>query len=374
MIKILQITGAMEGGIRRHLVSILKGLDNNEFSTGFVFSDAHQDARFLEELPFLADHCNGIFFPLHIRKKPSLNDFTNILAIIRKIRNRGFDIIHGHGAKGGLYARIVAKAVGAKSIYTPHGGSLHPVYRELMHKIYILTEKILYPLSDKLIFESQFSLNQYISLTSKSSAKKMIVNFNGVPSDVPGIETSTKKGGEGFDIGLFGLLRHLKGQDVMLDALSLLIHSFRSVKVHFFGNGPEKDFLVAKAKSLGLASAVYFHGDVSNAENYMKQCDLIVQPSRHEAFGYSVLEAMSLGKAVVASKVGGLIEIIVDGETGTLVPPDNPHLLAEAVGWYIKDPILLKRHGKAGAERAARYFSEEVMIRNLAAIYKELAR
>ncbi len=369
LLRVLQVTTSIEGGTRKHLISILKGLDRERFSQKLIFSTFYMDNNFQQEFPNLI--MNELLIPLKIRKYPSFTDLINIFRIILIYRKFRFDIIHGHGAKGGAYARIISRIVGVKSVYTPHGGSLHPVYGSITQKIINGAEKVMFYLSDKLVFESSYSLKSYLKFVTKNYNEKMIVNYNGVritERTLPGnIENSSN-----FMIGLFGHLRYLKGQDVLIDALPFLLTEFDGILVNIYGDGPDRKLLETKVKDLRLCNIIRFYGDVPDTEKYMKKCNLIVHPSRHEALGYTIIEAMSLGKPVVATKVGGIEEVVIDNETGILVPSDNPRLLAEAIARYIKDPVLGVKHGLAGRKRVETFFSEKQMIENLIRIYEDI--
>ena len=157
-------------------------------------------------------------------------------------------------------------------------------------------------------------------------------------------------------------LARQKGVDVAIRALRDLPDATLVV----LGEGPERQSLEALARELGLAGRVYLPGRVPDVAAWLRRASVYVQPSRWEGFGLGVLEAMLAELPVVASNVSSLPEIVVDGETGLLVPPDDPAALAAAVR------AAAPAHGEAGRERARREFSVARMADRTAELYRRL--
>jgi glycosyltransferase involved in cell wall biosynthesis len=110
------------------------------------------------------------------------------------------------------------------------------------------------------------------------------------------------------------------------------------------------------------------------AWSWMASFDLFVLPSLNEGMGRVLIEAMALAKPVVASRVGGIPEIVVDGETGNLVPAKDAKRLAEAILFLLKDAELCRRMGEAGKKRADSRFSAYTMVRRIGRLYQELLK
>ena len=123
------------------------------------------------------------------------------------------------------------------------------------------------------------------------------------------------------------------------------------------GEGPDRAALEALAEQLGVTDAVLLPGRVGDVAACLRDAELVVHPARWEGFGLALLEAMYAGRAIVASRVSSIPEIVVDGETGLLVPPDDPGALAAAVLQLLGDPELTARYGAAGLERARTEFT-----------------
>jgi glycosyltransferase involved in cell wall biosynthesis len=128
------------------------------------------------------------------------------------------------------------------------------------------------------------------------------------------------------------------------------------------GEGPERPRLAGEG--------VYLPGRVGDVAAWYRRAELVVHPARWEGFGIALLEAMLAGKAVVASSVSSAPEIVVDGETGVLVPPDDASALATAVNGLLADPTRAASYGAAGLERARAEFSVARMVERTLEVYE----
>jgi glycosyltransferase involved in cell wall biosynthesis len=369
-IKVLQIVRAPLGGIRKHIVSIVESLEaNRDFDWSWATSTLEDDVdeKFKDFLPTIN---SDKIFSLKIIDQPEWGDLKNILKLKRKYKDKNINIIHGHGAKGGLYARILGKIIGAKVVYTPHGGSLHDMFGPIKGFIYSLIEIILYPLTDIYIFESQYSLNQFEKKVTKSK-RKILLNRNGI--SLPAFADEAPKINKShWVIGSFGALRYIKGHDLIIEAIGILKTKNIICEYRIYGEGEEKNNLLNIINKLNLESQVRIFEKTKDVMEKMKQCDLVVQPSRHESFGYVPLEAMSVGRPVIASNVGGLKEIIKDRVNGLLAEPLSPLSFANLIEEIIFNDQLrmsLVSHARKSVETE---FSEKIMLSNLQSCYKNL--
>ena len=142
----------------------------------------------------------------------------------------------------------------------------------------------------------------------------------------------------------------------------------------FVGDGPLRDRLEETAHAYDLDDRVRFLGHREDALQLMVASDLVVLPSAYEGLPNVVLEAMRLRKPVVATAAPGTTEVVIDGETGMLVPIGNPPLLARAIRDVIRDPAMAARFGEAGRASAEARFRTDTMVAQFADLYEELAR
>jgi glycosyltransferase involved in cell wall biosynthesis len=228
------------------------------------------------------------------------------------------DIIHGHGAKAGLYARIVGRLTGKKSVYTPHGGSAHDMFKWPMSWIYQTMERMLASITDYFIFESVYT-SQAMAQRLGYQPSNAVVNSNGIENCTVEKNTLIQAQTKLVEIdpltqcrfAVFGMLRPQKGQHIAIDALALLKEKGVKASLHLFGQGSSQADLAATSRVIRVEGVcVLFHGDVSPVEPWMQAVDVILIPSLFESFGYVAVEAMMLSCPLIVSKTGGLVDVM----------------------------------------------------------------
>jgi glycosyltransferase involved in cell wall biosynthesis len=174
-------------------------------------------------------------------------------------------------------------------------------------------------------------------------------------------------------IGIVAVLERRKGHDVLLRALATLdgVPPWRCLVC---GGGSQHESLQRLAADLGIAPRVRFLGEQRQVADVLAALDVFVMPSRHEGLGVAVLEAMAMSLPVVASAVGGIPEAVKPGETGLLVPPDDPTALAAALRELACDVERAQRMGDAGRARVVVEFSMEAMAGRYERLYDEICR
>lgn len=163
-----------------------------------------------------------------------------------------------------------------------------------------------------------------------------------------------------------------KGIDVLLEALALLGDGPAAPALLVAGAGPERAALEELARARGLAARVRFLGQREDKAELLHACDVFCLPSRLEGLGVAALEAMACGRPVLATRVGGLAEAVVDGRTGLVVEPEAPAALAAALARLLADPALCRRLGEEGPRRVAEGFLAEQMTAAYEALYREI--
>ena len=174
-------------------------------------------------------------------------------------------------------------------------------------------------------------------------------------------------------IGTVGHISPTKGTDILVESLPFVTPRFPSLRCVVVGaddRGLQRG-LEARARELGVGKNLIFTGAVRDPRVVVSLMDLFVLPSRSEGYGLSLLEAMTCGKPAVAARVGGIPELLVDGQTGVLVPPGSPEELGQAISGLLSDPALRQRMGNAAASRARLTFGEEE-VQGLFRLYSSL--
>ncbi|WP_334110165.1 glycosyltransferase family 4 protein [Thermodesulfitimonas autotrophica] len=176
-----------------------------------------------------------------------------------------------------------------------------------------------------------------------------------------------------------GVLTPLKGVHVLINAFAKVIKYLPEARLWIAGREKNKEYATAlrqQVVTLRLNERVEFTGEVPQQElaRYMARCRVFVLPSFSEALGRVILEAMATGKPVVASAVGGIPEIVREGETGFLVPPGDAETLADRLSWLLSHPEEAEEIGKQAREFAKRFFSAEAYVEGYRKLLKEAER
>jgi glycosyltransferase involved in cell wall biosynthesis len=169
-----------------------------------------------------------------------------------------------------------------------------------------------------------------------------------------------------------GRLTHMKAQWQLVDVVPDLVSRFPGLVIMLLGDGPLREVLAKQAAGLGMAHVVRFPGHRPDARQLLAAADVFLLSSRYEGMPLAVLEAMEAGLPVVATRVVGNEDVVVDGVTGTLVPFGRPAALGAALAALLDDPGLRRRQGAAGRCRYLAGFTRERMAAETAAIYEEL--
>ena len=186
------------------------------------------------------------------------------------------------------------------------------------------------------------------------------------------LASSGRRESSTLEIVTVGRLVRQKGISVLLEAAGTVITRFPQVRFTLVGDGPLRRALEAQAAGLGLTEQVRFLGTLVEPQNVVAGCDLFVLPSLWEGMPMSLLEAMAAGRPVVASSVSGSAELILDEETGVLVPPGNPERLADAMIRMLENPEAAEAMGRRAADRVRREFSLERMLTSTDTLYRQL--
>jgi glycosyltransferase involved in cell wall biosynthesis len=289
-------------------------------------------------------------------------------SIIKSLRP---DILHGHGAKGGVYSRLFGSALRVfrsrvARFYSPHGGSLHYDSDAMTGKLFFGIERTLERLSDHLLFVSEYERRTYAAKVRPPKVAHTVI-YNGLQSD----EFAPRMLSAGAADFLFiGMMRDLKGPDIFIDALAKAGRpDGKPLTAVMVGAGDDLEKYKLKVKALGLSGQVSFHPPMP-ARQAFKLARCIVVPSRAEAMPYIVLEALACGMPMIASAVGGIPEIFGSGSYA-LIRPDSDEL-AEKMRDFIASPERLAAAMPSFAALKSD-FSAELMASRIEAAYRAAA-
>ena len=334
-LRVLHVLRAPVGGLFRHVCDLAKAQAAMGHQVGVV-CDADGDALTDKRLDALRPHLALGLFRVGMSRAIAPSDIFAFHAIRAHALGLGVEVLHWHGAKGGAYSRLVGASLKrmrrrVASCYTPHGGSLHYHPASLQGRIYMEAERYLAGKGDGLIFESAFSAGRYAAQVGSPGCAMQVIP-NGLAEDdfVPVAAEA-----DAADFLFVGELRHLKGVDVMIDALSEIARE-RPVRAVIVGSGPDAQAFKDRASAAGLAQAITFPGAMPARDAFAKGRVLVV-PSRAESFPYIVLEAGAAGLPMLATDVGGIPEIVAGTHT-TLLPAEDVQALAAAMRRVLDAP------------------------------------
>lgn len=247
------------------------------------------------------------------------------------IRNMQPDILHGHGAKGGVFARGFGSLLRVfrsrvARLYSPHGGTLHYDEAQFTGRLFFLIERLLERGSDHLLFVSEYERDTYIRKVGPPSCPHSLI-YNGLgPEEFIPVECAP----DAADFLYIGMMRDLKGPDIFLDGLHAAQKQFGGeLTAVMVGDGDDLEKYTAQCKLLGLSDKVTFLPPMP-ARKALALAKTVVVPSRAEAMPYIVLESLAAGKPVIATAVGGIPEVF-GAESAALIHPDKSELAVKMV-------------------------------------------
>jgi glycosyltransferase involved in cell wall biosynthesis len=296
-------------------------------------------------------------------------------AVVRHLRAHPAQVFHSHVGTGredfdGVRA---ARAAGV------------PVVVQTQHYPWLMgSRKHLVPFFhavepvDHLIAVSDAQRDTYLRVGV--APERMTTVPNGIAARGPGPGRAAARAALGLEreqpvVMTIGRLTVMKGHVHLLDAVPGLLRRFPDLAVAVVGRGHLEDDLRTQAGALGVADAVHLLGHRGDARMLLDAADVFVLPSRHEGMPLVLMEAMDAGLPVVATRVIGSAEVVVEGETGLLVRPRDPAALEQALARLLADPALRERFGRAGQQRFSACFTAARMASDTVGVYeRQLAR
>ena len=364
-LRILHAVRAPVGGIFRHILDLANGQADRGHHVGIIADSLTGGERAEAALAGIAPRLKLGVHRLAIRREPLPTDvlvWAHFMQLIRRLKP---DVLHGHGAKAGAFIRLKTRSEKTIRVYTPHGGSLHYPLNTLKGALYSRLERALMNSTDLFLFESEFARDTYQRTIGTPSGLVRCV-FNGVTADeFDPIVTAD----DATDVVYVGEFRHIKGADLLIDAVARLRGDGKPVTLTLAGDGEEIETLKAQIQRLGLGEAVRFIGHVKARYGFSKGT-LLVVPSRGDSMPYVVIEAAAAGIPMVAAKVGGIPEIF-GSHTDALFAPNNVGAMADAIETALKDPAGALARAKSLRERIFLHFSQKAMVEGVLAGYRD---
>src|SRR4051812_48032950 len=363
-LRILHAVRAPVGGIFRHILDLANAQADRGHHVGIAADSLTGGERAKAALKEIAPRLKLGVHRIAIRREPVPTDVIAWLRFMRLIRKLKPQVLHGHGAKAGAFVRLKTRSSETIRVYTPHGGSLHYPLNTVKGAVYSRLERALMNSTDLLLFESAFARDTYQRSIGKPSGLVRCV-FNGVTA---GEFDPIAEAADATDLVYVGEFRHIKGADILIDAVARLHAGGRPVTLTLAGDGEELERLKAQVAKLGLTGAVRFIGHVKARYGFSKG-RLLVVPSRGDSMPYVVIEAGAAGIPMIASKIGGIPEIF-GAENPALFAPSNAEAMAEAIAAALDNPQGTAQRASSLRERISAHFSQQAMVDGVLAGYR----
>ncbi|MCZ6632627.1 MAG: glycosyltransferase family 4 protein [bacterium] len=372
-LRILQIvTRLAVRGVPRHVLDIAAGLDPERYEVEVIAGRSEPNEGSLWEEAEARGIVTHRIESLQRSVHPG-DDVKTWIALYRKIKHGRYDIVHTHIAKAGFLGRLAARWAGIPIILHTYHGEIEELRgHSIQSRIFTTCEALASRVSNALVSVSQNTAQTLIT-KGIGSPNKYTVIPNGIDLKNYQLDQIPKIDIKGTPrLGVIASLTVEKGIDILLQSLPPLLENHPDLRLYILGDGPLRESLNHQTQQLNIQNHVHFSGNVEDVRPWIAAFDLVVLPSRHEAMGRSLLEAMAMGRPVIASRTGGIPELVRHNETGILVPPEDPKALAQAIDDLFQNDqkrLTLAQSGKADVEHR---FSLETMIDRLDRLYQDL--
>jgi glycosyltransferase involved in cell wall biosynthesis len=314
--------------------------------------------------------------PLH-----PVKDVLILIDLIRFLKKERYHIVHTHNSKAGFVGRLAAKSASVPVIvHTVHGFAFHdrePAWRQMLFRN---LERLASRWCDRMIFISQPLIEWALQerIVDRQKVLKIysgieLTHFHPVTEDEK--KSLRRKWGireESAVIGIVSKLWEGKGHEILIRAFKELKEEINDALLAIVGEGYLHGRLVNLVHRLGLADSVIFTGFQMDVSEIMATFDVAVLPSLFEGMGRVLLEAMAMEKPVVASRVGGIPDLVHDGVNGILIAPGSVQELTSSLLKTLRNPVMAREMGKQGRKRIKAEFSVDTMVQSIQRVYHEL--
>ncbi|MBA3734315.1 MAG: glycosyltransferase family 4 protein [Actinobacteria bacterium] len=383
-VKILRVIARLNmGGPALHVAYLTEGLRKRGYETTLV---AGSLARGEDSMSFVAD-AHGVEIA-HIdelgREISPLKDLVATIRLARLIRKERPQILHTHTAKAGTVGRVAALLAGSRRppivVHTFHGHVLRGYFGPVRSLLFRLLERWLASRTTALIAVSPQVRDDLVALGVAPPERFVVIRL--------GIELGERVSGEQngraesrrylgipddrFAVGWIGRMTAVKRTDDVLLAFKRLRDNGVDAMLCMVGDGPDRAQLERRAHELGIMRQVLFLGYQEEVASFYAAFDTLVLPSSNEGTPVSAIEALAAGRPVVATRVGGVPDVVRDGEDGFLVEAGETDDLADRLERLARDPELRERMGRQGRERVLPRYAVERLVEDVDELYRSL--
>ena len=361
------------GGAQRNTLLTLKGLVQHGYCAELVCGPGGP----------LIPKAQALGVPVHVipelvRQVAPWRDYRAFLRLYQLFRSRAYHVVHTHSTKAGFLGRLAARWARVPGIVHTFHGVPFEMNGDWKSKLYITLERYVGSFSHDLACVGEL-LRQEVSAWQIAPAEKLVTIYSGIDfsnytPQRTADETKRLLGVEGAwpIIGSIGRLSEQKAQHYLVEAVAVLRKRYAHLQLLLVGEGERRSLLEKRIQTLGLSSQVSLLGERDDIPDLLNIFDIYVMSSLWEGVGRALTEAMYWGLPIVATPVNGVKELIVQEETGLLVPPRDPVALAAAIDRVVSDRALAQRLGANAQEKAQELMDGQRMIMALEELYERL--
>jgi glycosyltransferase involved in cell wall biosynthesis len=383
-VRILRVIARLNmGGPALHVAYLTDGLKKHGYDTTLV---AGSLARGEDSMAFVADARDVAVVRIDElgREISPLRDLVATFRLARLIRRERPQILHTHTAKAGTVGRVAALLTGSRRppivVHTFHGHVLRGYFGPVRSLFFRLLERWLASRTTALVAVSPQVRDDLVSLGIAPRERFAVIRLGieldeRVAAEQNGRAESRRYLGipdERFAIGWIGRMTPVKRTDDVLVAFKRLRDRGVDATLCMVGDGPDRAGLELRAHELGIVRDTLFLGYQEDVAPFYAAFDALVLPSSNEGTPVSVIEALGAGRPVVATRVGGVPDIVRDGEDGFLVEPGATDELADRLARLARNPALRERMGKQGRERVLPRYAVDRLVGDMDQLYRAL--
>lgn len=359
------------GGTEFNAVRTAEEVDRSRYEISFIA---------LSDRGPLAERVRAAGFPIHVFP---LNGFFSVQMLrsarrlVRHLREARIDVVHAHDIYSNIFAVPCARLAGVPMVIASRRW-----WHAANRAVYLTLNRATYHLAHHVLANSEAVGRLVVDEGMPQSRVTVVPNFVeefafAAPPDsvLAGWRAECGIAPDDEVVGIIANLHAIKDHGTLLRALSRVLAERPHVRLVIVGDGEDRPALEALARSLGVHPRVSFAGRRPQRPSMHWLFDVSVLASQGEGFPNSIVEAMAAGRPVVATAVGGVPDVVIDGATGALVPPASPERLADALLVMLRDPARRAAMGAAGAKRARSHFHASAVVQRLQSFYDDfLAR
>lgn len=379
--KVIRVIARMNvGGPAIHVVLLNAGLDPERYESILVSGvEAENEGNMLH----LADEKNvkPVIIPNLGRELNPFNDLKTLWQLYSLFRKEKPDIVHTHTAKAGFVGRTAALLAGVPVVvHTFHGHVLYGYFGWAKTQAFRWIERILAYFTTQVIAVSEKCRQDLLEYGIGSESKIMTIplglelqKFADQSDDVR--EPIRQEYGvpqDAFVFGMFARMVPIKRHEVLFYAIKKVLNHHPDAYFMMVGDGECREKLASLAKDLDITHRVIFCGFRRDQARMFQAVDAVVLTSRNEGLPVVIIEALSSGKPVIATRVGGVPELIEDGVSGFIVEPENPQSIAEGLMKAVSDPQKTVEMGRVAQEHALKAYASTRLIRDIDQLYQRL--